>query len=223
MNRQNRDRYDYDADYNQGAGYSREDDHYHSARNLTNEFEQRYRGDHGRHDNDRSSSRPYQSYHEGNDIENTYPSRRRDEDSFRDRSDYNRNDWGNDRNAYGSSNFDRSGYGSFQQDDDRNWGTSRNRDYSDRQQRYGASNRYSPSFNREGDNRERPTFMPDSGDEYGSSRYGGNSSGGTGYAGSYGTFGGGMRGRDRSDNWNSADDLRDEDTYWDRNRDRFRG
>ncbi|MBX0334228.1 hypothetical protein K3G39_13375 [Pontibacter sp. HSC-14F20] len=72
MNRRDRDRYDYDnydRDYSEGAGYNRNDEHYHSARNLTNEFEQEYRSHHRDRDDDRfnrNSSNMRQSYHEGN-------------------------------------------------------------------------------------------------------------------------------------------------------------
>lgn len=103
MDRQDRDRYDY----GRYDGYNN-DEHYHGTRNLTNEFERNYQHDRG-HRDDRDL--PRRSYHEGNDMEDTYQRLRRDEDSFRDRADYRRDYDDSDRNYYGNG---RDGYGGNQ-------------------------------------------------------------------------------------------------------------
>ena len=73
MDRRDRERYNYGAEYGRGAGYSRDDEHYHSARNLTNEFEREYRGGRrGHRHEDSDSYRPYRSYHEGNELGDMY-------------------------------------------------------------------------------------------------------------------------------------------------------
>lgn len=124
MNRRDRDRYDrdnYDRDYSGGAGYDRTDEHYHSARNLTNEFEQEYRSHHPEMLDDRyNRSNVRRSHHEG-DMGNNYE-RMREGSRNRD-SGYNMQYGGRDRS---------------------NWGDSRNRnqDWSS-SDRYSTSGRYS--------------------------------------------------------------------------------
>ena len=124
MNRRDRDRYDrdnYDRDYSGGAGYDRTDEHYHSARNLTNEFEQEYRSHHPEMRDDRyNRSNMRRSHHEG-DMGNNY-----------------------ERMREGSRHRD-SGYNMRHDERDRsNWGDSRNysQDWSS-SERYGTSGRYS--------------------------------------------------------------------------------
>lgn len=101
MNRQKRDRYDrddYRNDYGGDAGYNRGDRHYHSARNLTNEFEQEYQHSGGNWGNDRDRDiepshdrdrhRPHRSYHEGNTMGDTYERLREGRGAVRSDSSY---------------------------------------------------------------------------------------------------------------------------------------
>ncbi|MCP2045415.1 hypothetical protein [Pontibacter sp. HSC-36F09] len=146
MNRRDRDRYDhdnYDRNYSGSAGYDRNDEHYHSARNLTNEFEQEYRSHHRDRDDDRynrNSGNIRHSYHEGN-MGDAYERMREGSGTTRRDSDYNMN------------------YG---QRDRGNWGESRNRNqnWSDAD-RYGSSDRYSQrsnEFDRDRDMRSREHY-----------------------------------------------------------------
>lgn len=141
MNRRDRDRYDhdnYDRDYSGSAGYDRNDEHYHSARNLTNEFEQEYRSHHPEMRDERyNRSNIRHSYHEGN-MGDAYERMREGRGSTRRDSDYNMNYGERDRG---------------------NWGDSRNRNqnWSDAD-RYGTSGRYSQrgdDYNRDRDMRQR--------------------------------------------------------------------
>jgi hypothetical protein len=74
------DRYDYESDDNT---YPRNDEHYHRARNLTNEFEQEYR-----------------SHHPGD-----YDRGRRDDSGYRSHADDRRQGW--ERNRYSTGSHDR--------------------------------------------------------------------------------------------------------------------
>lgn len=103
MDRRDRTRYDdYDRDYSSGAGYSPNDEHYHSARNLTSEFEQHYRGSHPDHSRRHSSG------------QGSYPSQR----SARHESNYGsgssrgmgEGDYGSRQQSWGSHNSPRSSY-----------------------------------------------------------------------------------------------------------------
>lgn len=231
MNRQDRDRYDYGRydDY-------KDDEHYHSARNLTNEFERDYQRHRGNRDDDRYSHRdsPRHSYHEGNDMEDTYQRLRRNEDSFRDRTDYMRDDSDSNRNYYGDS-----GRGSNDSDNYRgNMGVyrrdrDRHQDQGDRPLRSDNSGQYNPynsnNYSRTRDQQDRGS---DFGDGYRGTRYGGNSEylssdqqrdsrynersyrGGASYTGPYGSnentrYSSG-RDRDRDDRWYNSDRRRDD-------------
>lgn len=106
MNRQDRDRFErdnYDQDYSGNSGYNRNDDHYHSARNLTNQFEQEYRSHHHRGIDDDRYGRDRRgdmrhSYHEGN-MGDAYERMRDGRGGSRSDSNYNMNrserDFGN--------------------------------------------------------------------------------------------------------------------------------
>ncbi|WP_299707997.1 hypothetical protein [uncultured Pontibacter sp.] len=143
MDRRERDRYDrdnYNRDYSGGAGYGRGDEHYHSARNLTNEFEQEYQSHHpdmdrdrDRYMRDRDRGGMRQSYHEG-DSGGAYEQRRREEDR-----DFRGRDYG------------------FQQRD-----RDRDRDFTDS---YSSRNRYSQRSDDFGD-RDRDRYSDR--DSYGS-------------------------------------------------------
>lgn len=121
MDRRDRDRYDrndYGHDYSGYRDYDRNDEHYHSARNLTDQFEQEYqqhRG--GRRDND--LNRVDHTYHEGN-MGDFYERRRREVSGYRDNADYDRD---RNRNDFGSFNNDRDRYrnnrNDFRRDQDR--------------------------------------------------------------------------------------------------------
>ncbi|MBC5773051.1 hypothetical protein H8S95_03160 [Pontibacter sp. KCTC 32443] len=102
MNRQDRDRYDY----GRYEGYSN-DEQYHSARNLTNEFEQRYRGE---RDQDSYRDRPVRSYHEGSDIEDDYNRQRRTSNNYRNRSEFKRQDRDEKVNYFGHYNDNQDNY-----------------------------------------------------------------------------------------------------------------
>ncbi|PRY10150.1 hypothetical protein CLV24_11567 [Pontibacter ummariensis] len=96
MDRQDRnhyDRNDYEADYSGYRGYDRNDEHYHSARNLTNQFEQDYQRETGRWDNDRGSYGIRHTYHEGN-MGNAYERLRGEREGGSGYSNYPRNDRG---------------------------------------------------------------------------------------------------------------------------------
>lgn len=144
MNRRDRDRYDhdnYDRDYSGSAGYDRNDAHYHSARNLTNEFEQEYRSQHPDMQEDRYSRHNVRnSYHEGS-IGDAYErmregsgTTRRDSDHDMNYSERNRGNWGDSRNR------------------SQNWSDT---------DRYGSAGRYSQrsnEFDRDRDMRNRDHY-----------------------------------------------------------------
>ncbi|WP_299990767.1 hypothetical protein [uncultured Pontibacter sp.] len=155
MNRRDRDRYDYDnydRDYGSGAGYNRNDEHYHSARNLTNEFEQEYRSHHRGIDDDRygrGSSRDdrRQSYHEGN-MGDAYERMRDRRGSDRSDSSFQMNrgdrDMGNRtyENRYRSQGWsDSDSYGSSGRYSQRDNDYNRDMDSRDRFRSQGSSDR----------------------------------------------------------------------------------
>jgi hypothetical protein len=147
MNRRDRDRYDHDGynrDYNDGAGYSRDDGHYHSARNLTNEFEQHYRSYHRDWENVRDSDRfrPHRSYRE-EDGGGDYSHRRQGEDR-----DFRGRDYGfqqHDRGRDFSDNY--SSRNRYSQRNDGFGGHAR--------ERYGESDRYSNQAHQGGRGQDR--------------------------------------------------------------------
>lgn len=139
MNRRERDRYDhdnYDRDYSGNSGYDRNDEHYHSARNLTNDFEQHYRSQHPDRDEDRYSrnrSDMHQRFHE-NDMGNAYGRMRERRETDRYDSDYNMHHGNRDRGDFGSS-----------RNRSQNWSES---------DRYGSSGRYSQRSDHDDYNRQ---------------------------------------------------------------------
>jgi hypothetical protein len=202
MDRRDRDRYDrnnQESDYGRYEGYSN-DEHYHGARNLTDQFEREYRRDHGYSDNYRDS-RPH-TYHEG-DMGDAYERRRRDLGSSGSYSDSDRNDWNRNRNYGGNFSSDR---GRFSNDQNDSWGNrdsyrsdrDRNQDYGNRWQGYSTTDRYG-SGNRY-DNRstwsDRGSYSG-SGSNYSGSRYGDRNYSSRGGAGSYGLEGDDRYERDR--------------------------
>ncbi|MDO6388723.1 hypothetical protein Q4E40_01205 [Pontibacter sp. BT731] len=145
MDRQDRDRHNYERDYSEGAGYNRNDEHYHSARNLTNEFEQEYRSHHrntedDRYDQGRNRGGMRQSYHKGN-MGDAYERMREGRGTEHRDSDYNMNYGDRDRGSWGES-----------RNQNQNWSEAN---------RYGASGRYSQgsgNFDRDRDMRSRDQF-----------------------------------------------------------------
>ncbi|MFD3002409.1 hypothetical protein ACFS7Z_18705 [Pontibacter toksunensis] len=196
MNRRDRDRNDYEHDYGRYEGYNRNDEHYHSARNLTDTFEQEYQSHRGgnRHHMDHT-------YHEG-DMGDAYERFRREGRGYGDYSGNQRND--RDRDRYNGGSFSRDSYSS-NPDYDRGDRDS-SRDYGNMRQRYGTSDRYSSSGRddyRRGRN-DRENYFGE-GDYDRSSRYSGRDyNSGTGYSGSSGT-----RGRYESDRDSSGDSWLD--------------
>ncbi|WP_266204948.1 hypothetical protein [Pontibacter kalidii] len=177
MNRQERDRYgnnNYGPDYGGYEGYSN-DSHYHSARNLTDDFERHYRGG----DYERNSR--IRSYHEG-DMGDAYERRRRGEDSFRGNSGYPRNDWSQNSRYPENSSHDRDRFRNYQ-DDYRGYEDSRDNDRGLRgniRQGYGissyegTSDRYNTldsTRNRGGSGDDQP-YYPGTRGGYRSSRFG---------------------------------------------------
>ena len=112
MDRRERDRYDYGSyeDY-------RNDAHYHSARNLTDEFERDYRKSH--HDEGGGQYNRVHSYHEG-DMGDAYDRRSRGENSMWGNSDYRQNNRGQQRNYPENISRDHDRFGNYQ-DDYRNY------------------------------------------------------------------------------------------------------
>ncbi|OKL38697.1 hypothetical protein [Pontibacter flavimaris] len=178
MDRRERDRYEnnnYGPDYSGYEGYGN-DSHYHSARNLTDEFERHYRGD------DYGRTSPTRSYHEG-DMGDAYERRRRDDDSFRGNSGYQRTDWSQNRSYPQSMSRDRDRFSNYQDDyrsyEDRNSG-SRDNDRNLRQG-YGISSYEGTSdrYNTLGSSRSRggsgddQSYYSGRGDRYSSARFGG--------------------------------------------------
>jgi hypothetical protein len=110
MDRRERDRYDYGSyeDY-------RDDAHYHSARNLTDEFERGYRAGRSHRDEDRDNR--VRSYHEG-DMGDAYERRSREENSFRSNSDsdYRQNNRNQQRSYPENMSRDRDRFSNYQDD-----------------------------------------------------------------------------------------------------------
>jgi hypothetical protein len=106
MNRQDDRRYPHSDDYGRYEGYDRNDDHYHSKRNLTNEFEQHFQQDRGDHN---YFPREH-TYHEGN-MGDIYERRQRvgHGQSY---AGSRRNDWDNSDNRFSNQR-----YGRYSQDD----------------------------------------------------------------------------------------------------------
>ncbi|GHA80907.1 splicing factor U2AF large subunit [Pontibacter akesuensis] len=191
MNRQDRGYYEY-GPY---EGYSRNDEHYHSARNLTNEFERDFQRDRGHWDENRDRAR--HSYHEG-DMGDAYERYRRQGHGIlnessprwneREHDRYQANTYSNNRNRDNSSFWD-----SPRRDE--NWLNSdlnNNRGYNETRQDYGTSHRYN-AYNRSnyrGAGDSRDTYSGSGGDDRRS------------------RFGGGYYGSDRNSSTNWGDDDR---------------
>ncbi|MBB6610628.1 hypothetical protein H7F15_06240 [Pontibacter sp. Tf4] len=135
MDRQDRDRYDrtYDNDdFGRYEGYRNDDERYHSARNLTNEFERDYQRERGGRwigdDEERFSSSNI-SYHEGNDLGDMYERRMQDQGHFR---------WYSDLEEEENKNLVRRFSGGLNRshDEDRNYSRNRYQDeYRNRENR----------------------------------------------------------------------------------------
>ncbi|GAB3202386.1 hypothetical protein ABID22_003894 [Pontibacter aydingkolensis] len=144
MDRRNRDRYEndnYGREYGGYEGYNN-DEHYHSARNITNEFERDYRSERSHHNDDRHRYNPDRTYHEG-DMDGMYEQRRRERDDFRANSGYQQNDWSQNRSYPESMSRDRDRFSNYQ-DDYRSYRSMQNRDRGQQQrgnmrQGYGIS------------------------------------------------------------------------------------
>ncbi|MFD2512262.1 hypothetical protein ACFSRY_00170 [Pontibacter locisalis] len=237
MDRRDRDHYDrndYGLDYSRYEGYSKDDEHYHSARNLTNKFERDYQRERGYGDEYSDRGRREHTYHEGN-MGGAYEQYRRDEGGFRDpdkhqwdRYDRDRNyshDYDRERDY--SSNYDRDRNSNYRSNQDMNWGDRDNDRYRNQEQQGNRRQGYLTSYydgtfgsrrdldsdSRRGSMNDQSSYYSGSGVGYGKSRYNDRSySGGTSYSGNYG------RDRDKTysrdsrheDNWYSSGNRRDE-------------
>ena len=210
MNRQERDRYERN-DYNRHEPYGRDDERYHSTRNLTNEFEREYRQERGSGYEEHDRNRPHRSYHES-DMGDAYErlSRERERGSFRNEPAYNRPEQG--REYAGSFGSDRSRLNTYR-DDIRNeqekYRPDRERtpDYDDMRPRYERSGRYDSGSS--DDSRRRRHEQ----DQYGYSWGGYGSSHHTGRSyGDYRPVDEGRHGRGirREDNWYGSGHRSDE-------------
>ncbi|WP_276497123.1 hypothetical protein [Pontibacter litorisediminis] len=193
MNRHERER--YESDYS-GYGDYRNDEHYHSARNLTNDFERHYQRERGHWDNDRSQ--PHRSYHEG-DMGNAYERLSREGRGYSNSGENRWSDHGRGSTYPDSYNRDRDRYSNYQDDyrsyqgkENRGWGSSSDRDLRGNiRQGYGISSYAGTSdrYNTLNSDRNRGG----AGDNQ--SYYGGGATGGYGRGGSMGdSFPGSNRG-----------------------------
>ena len=173
MNRRERDNYDYDRDYSSNPGYSRDDEHYHSARNLTNEFEQRYQRARGHRDDaqDHRMNNPERRVSNQNQYrreENDFSTQRTNRDQSRDLSgSYTRD---RDRFRDNQNDYRREQEMTRRHPDDsrdRSYGTSR---FENTAERYSASG--NEPYRRPGREQQYNAGL---GDGYQGSRYGGNS------------------------------------------------
>lgn len=117
MDRQDRDYYnrnEYSSGYRGGAGYNRNDEHYHSARNLKNEFERDFQRERREWDDDRDQYRQNHSYDQGGSRNND--NFRRDRLGYRNYSDSQRNDWDRERNYSNNFSRDRDRFSDYQDD-----------------------------------------------------------------------------------------------------------
>ena len=218
MDRQDRirrDRNEPGLDYDRYEGYSRNDAHYHSAKNLTNEFEQEYQRERGHWDNDRGRYGIDHTYHEGDSI-GDYARRRSEGRGFRgEDAGYRQHDW--DRNRTYGGGFSRDSYRDDRDENRGTWGRyssdrDRNQAYGDSPQRYGSSDR-TGSYGRYDDGRGRgeQDYYSGSRSDYGSSRYTDRNYGSdTRHEGGYGVRGGNRGDLDDSsgDNWRARHRLR---------------
>ncbi|MFD1186415.1 hypothetical protein [Pontibacter rugosus] len=155
MNRHDRVYYEY-GPYD---GYSRNDEHYHSARNLTNEFERDFQRERGRWNEGRNQVR--HSYHEG-DMGDTYERYSREDGGYENYSASRQNN--RDRNRYegGNYNSDHNRNQDFWSDAPANqnrYGNSQN--FRDNRQGALIPNRY--NSNEYSRNRNQQTYHPGTG------------------------------------------------------------
>ncbi len=210
MNRQDRDRHDY----GRYDGYNN-DEHYHSARNLTDEFEREYEQRHGGQSNNDRNRMP-QSYHEGSEVDDRYQRRNTHEDNFKDRSDYRQSDRSYDGN-FGRANNN--------QGNDRRGNQDRSQERGSSPLRSENSGPYNP-YNSDNYSRTREQHDNNTGlgDGYRGTRYGGNSDylanqqhdssrnressyrGGTSYSGPYGA--------DEDSSYNRDCDRNNDDSWF---------
>lgn len=207
MDRQNRDGYEHQnhqRDYDGNAGYSDNDEHYHSARNLTDQFEQEYQRNRGQQHEHRDLYNPNRAYNQ-NRSRDSYSQYSRDEDRFRDNANYQQNEpsWNRDFGDDSSRNRqsqDQDDYRSYQRMDSSDQNQSRGsimrqvnmrRSYgtSDFDRNSDRFNTLNSGQNREGAGSAQPyygghqnaNYGGSSGSSYGGSNYGG----GTGYSGEH--------------------------------------
>lgn len=125
MDRRGRDRdygrNNYATDYSGYKDYDRNDEHYHTASNLTNQFEREYKRHRGFQGDDRDVYRYDHTYHEGN-MGDLYERRRREVSGYGDYAD-DRNDRDRNRNDFSHFNRDRDSFSQYsadyRRDDDR--------------------------------------------------------------------------------------------------------
>lgn len=193
--------------YGPYEGYGRNDEHYHAARNLTDQFEQEYLRERGFRGDDHI---PH-TFHEGS-TGDTLEHRRRESrgygnyagsqwnDRDRDYSDY----FSRDRDRFSSN---RNVYGEDRERHSNDW--DRGRQYSSSREGYGNAGGYS-TYNMDdyGSDRGWQDNYPSSRNDYGSShRYRRDND----HEGSYGVPGGDWFSRDRDDyddNWRAKHRLR---------------
>ncbi|WP_147294255.1 hypothetical protein [Pontibacter diazotrophicus] len=161
MDRRDRNRYDrddYGYDYSGYKDYDRNDEHYHSARNLTDTFEQDYQRHRGRRDD--NGNRMDHTYHEGN-MGDFYERRRGEGRGYGDYPGIQWSDQGRSRNDVDNFNRDRdrdrysNNLDDFRGDQDRYRGDrDRSRDYGNRRSydRYGTYD--TSDYGRSGNDRD---------------------------------------------------------------------
>ncbi|ARS34584.1 hypothetical protein [Pontibacter actiniarum] len=173
MNRRDREiRYNSEPglDYRRYDGYNRDDEHYHSARNLTDRFERDYQRERGHRD----QYHPQHTYHEGN-MGNAYERLSREDRDYGNDTRNRRDDYW-DRNRGYSDNTGRDRDNRYSGFWDSNRGEqdrySSGRGYGDRMENYGASDRYNNAPNRNDYPRAgEQNYYPGSGGDTRRSRY----------------------------------------------------
>lgn len=176
MDRRTRDRYDNDnfgSDYAGYEGYSK-DEHYHSGRNITNEFERDYRNERVHYNDSRNRFEPDRTYHEG-DMGGAYEQRRREGGNLRGSSGYQQSNWDQNRNYPDDLSRDRDRFSNYQ-DDYRSYQGMQNRDRAQGgniRQGYGISDFEGTSdrYNTLNSNQNRDNFSTGT-SNYAGSRYG---------------------------------------------------
>ncbi|WP_187264597.1 hypothetical protein [Pontibacter beigongshangensis] len=206
--REHYDRHDYGPDYDRYEGYDRTDDHYHSARNLTDTFERDYQRERGYTDDNRLHRN--RSYHEGS-MDNDYGDYKRENRGYQGQYGGSHTDPDRSRNYSGNHGRDRyPEQGRLNRETD--WyrqDRDRSRDYGSTPRRYASGDRYDASNRNQsrGDGGRQDFYTRDS-DRH--SRYNDETyDGGTSYSGRYGTNEGNRYGSGRSnrhdDSWLDAE------------------